>query len=143
MNATTKNSGELIVPPGYKPIKKKKLYNFKPDDDTKLLKRKRVPPPKRGISDPRVPAIASNASVQPKKIRQQGPRPLSVPNALSVKPPTHRAPEEWARLSSFRSEMGSQRSPLNGDSNHSLESASIAESPINLMNADLERDHLM
>lgn len=125
---------------GSKPIKKKSLYNFKPDDDMKSLKRKRSSPIKRSSSDTTISAIGSSA-MQPQRPASQGMRSSAVSDAVSVHSTTMRTPQQRATQFNLLAGMGSDRSPE--DVNMSLGSASMAESPVSLMNADWEADILM
>jgi hypothetical protein len=144
-NATAKKPvGTLIAGPGSKPIKKKSLYNFKLDDDMKQLKRKRPAPAKRSVSygDNALPVLDGLTMVpQPQKLQQQGQRILAASDTLSTKAILQETPEQGGKHFSPLAGMGSD--PNEDDLDISLGSASMAESPISLLNAGWEGDYLV
>lgn len=128
------------VPSGSKPIRKKSLYNFKLDDDMKHLKRKRPSPAKRSSSDAAISAMTSSSVATQRPVTQEG-RNSSVPDAFQSGSTPMRTPQQRAAQFNLLAGMGSDRSP--DDMNTSLGSASMAESPVSLLNADLEGDFFM
>ena len=125
---------------GSKPIKKKSLYNFKLDDDMKSRKRKRLSPTKRSSGDTTTSATG-NSAMQPQRPVSQGMRSSAMSDAASVHSTPMRTPQQRAAQFNLLAGMGSDRSP--DDMNMPLGSASMAESPASLMNADWEADILM
>ena len=126
--------------PGSKPIRKKSLYNFKLDDDMKPLKRKRSSPAKRSSSDITTSAIGSSA-MQLQRPVSQGMRDSALSDTVPIHSTRMRNPQQ--RAAQFNLLAGMDSHPSQEDMDISAGSASMAESPTNLMNADWEADILM
>jgi hypothetical protein len=135
-NAQAMKPVALNTASGSKPIKKKNLYNWKLDDNLKHVKRKRGPT-KIGISGTLVPGL--NGVTQP----QEKPRISAVSDVRSANQTLPRPPGERAQHFNRRAQIGSgtmdsAQSLLREDFNLSLGSATMAESPISVVNADWE-----
>jgi hypothetical protein len=139
--ATAMKPAVALAASGSKPIKKKSLYNFKPDEDMKQLKRKRTSPAKRSVSygDSEIPTVVS-PNAQQQRPPSQGGRNSALSQSFPARTTPMRTPQQRAAQFNLLAGMGSDRSPIDEDMNLSLGSASMAESPISLMNADSEGD---
>jgi hypothetical protein len=121
--------------PSSKPFKKSKLYPVKPED-RQLLKRKRNSVSRRSISDDTGPSLFERS---PQKIRSIS---RSVPDVPSTKSTPKRTLRERGAVLNFlasKTNHGDQED----DFNHSLGSASMVESPIDIGSPNFDSSNLL
>jgi hypothetical protein len=114
-----------------KPIKKKKLYNFKLDDELKQLKRKRS-----SVED-------SSTRIHPQNLQQQGSGSSSVSDANWAKSTPQPTPQQRTQEFNLVGGMGSGQSKIGDYLTSSLRSGRMVESAIDVLDANWEGNHLM